>query len=180
MGKQTQKKATCKQSIRPKQEDRFLSSQERSSRNASLVSVVFGVDRDQVFGVAVRTLPVLLLLLLLMLLREVRSVAAAFVVGSSRRKPQKTRKQVLNCVRTHKLMQSYRLGKVLEAITGSIKTCTPWSRQLVTGDWATRARGSSRRYQLLPSWYHPYIILLLLLSPPYCVGWCVRSRSSRA
>ena len=26
--------------------------------------------------------------------------------------------------------------------TGSTKTCTPWSRQLATGDGATRARGS--------------------------------------
>ena len=59
----------------------------------------------------------LLLLLLLMLLREVRSVAAAFVVGSSRRKPKQTRKQVVRtAVCTHELMQPCRLEKILVVI----------------------------------------------------------------
>ena len=51
--------------------------------------------------------------------------------------------------------------------------CTSWSRQLATCDGATPTRASTRCYQLLPPWYHPYIIMLLLLSPACCVGWCV-------
>ena len=53
-----------------------------------------------------------------------------------------------------------------------LRFCTSWSRQLATGNGATRARASSRCYQLLPSWYHPCMILLLL-SHACCVGWCV-------
>ena len=53
-----------------------------------------------------------------------------------------------------------------------LRFCTPWSRQLATGDGATRTRASSRCYQLLPPWYHPYKILLLL-SPACCVVWCM-------
>ena len=53
-----------------------------------------------------------------------------------------------------------------------LQFCTPWSRQLAT-DGTTRTRASSRRYQLLAPWYHPYMILLLLLSPACCVGWCM-------
>ena len=70
--KLTRKRASCQQSIRrtKKRRVRFGSSEERRPRDASPVSVVFGVDRGQVFGVvAARTttrglLPLLLLLLL--------------------------------------------------------------------------------------------------------------------
>ena len=54
-----------------------------------------------------------------------------------------------------------------------LRFCTSWSRQLATGDDATRTRAISRCYQLLPPWYHPYMTLLLLLSTACCVGWCV-------
>ena len=50
--------------------------------------------------------------------------------------------------------------------------CLWWSRQLATSDGETRTRAISTCYQLLPPWYHPYLILLLL-SPACCVGWCV-------
>ena len=53
-----------------------------------------------------------------------------------------------------------------------LRFCTSWCRQLATGDGATRTRAISRCYQLLPPWYHPYMILLLL-SLACCVGWCV-------
>ena len=57
------------------------------------MSVVFGVDRGQVFGVAARTTT--------STTSAAAAAAAFFAVGSLRRKPQKTRKQV---VRTRKLM----------------------------------------------------------------------------
>ena len=53
-----------------------------------------------------------------------------------------------------------------------LRFCTSWSRQLATGDGATCTRAISRCHQLLPPWYHPYMILLLL-SPACCVGWCM-------
>ena len=70
--------------------------------------VVFGADRGQVFGVAARTITSTAAALLLLLL-----LLHFCVVGSSRRKPQKTREQV---VRTRKLMQPCRLGKILVVI----------------------------------------------------------------
>ena len=37
-----------------------------------------------------------------------------------------------------------------------LRFCASWSRQLATGDGATPTRASSRCYQRLPPWYHPY------------------------
>ena len=110
-------------------------------------------------------LPLLLpLLLLLLLLREVRCVAPTVVVGSSRRKPKNTKTDRLLHVHSCSMSPRQNTG---DQLAGS--TCTPWSRELATGDGATHARGS-RCYQLLP-WYHPDM-LLLLLSCLLC--WVVR------
>ena len=130
--------------------------------------MIFGVDRGQVGVVAARatasgTVPV--------------AAAAAFVlrvllVAAS----QKSRKQVL-----YVLVGSYTLCSHMSPSrenTGSdqvarLRFCTSWSRQLAAGDGVSHTRAFSRCYQLLPPWYHPYIALLLLLSPARCVGWFV-------
>ena len=89
------------------------------------------------------------LLLLVLLLREVRYVAAAVVVGSSRRKPRHENRLYIR------------------------SSCSMSPREiLVVINWLDlytleSARGG-RCYQLLP-WYHPYTILLLLSCLLRCV-----------
>ena len=126
-------------------------SEEGRPRDASPASVVFGVDRGQVFGVAARINS-----------SATSAVAAAafFAVGSSRSKPKKNTTTGRLYVLVSSLQPS-RLRKILVINWLGVYT------ELATGYGATRARGS-RCSQPLP-WYQPYMILLL----SYMLCWVV-------
>ena len=149
---------------------RFESSEERRPRDASPVSVVFGVDRCQVFGVAARTTTSA---------TPAAAAAAAFVVWVPLvASPKKHENRFCAYSQAHHAAMSPREN------TGGDQLARP---RLVH-----RGVGSSLRMMVqharvvvvvAPSYYHryhPYTILLLLLSPACCVSWCVRSRSSGA
>ena len=154
---------------------RFGSSEERRPRDASPVSVVFGVDRCQVFGVAARTTTSA---------TPAAAAAAAFVVWVPLvASPKKHENRF--CTYSHKLMQPCRLGKMLLVTINLARLRLVWSRQLATG-MVQHARVVVAVG--VTSYYHhgtihilrSMILLLLLLYPARWVGGCVRSRSSGA
>ena len=99
--RQKQKRVNCKKRINPSDQKRvFLSSEERLPRDASPMSVILGVGRGQVLVLRFIQLPLLPLLFAATAAQGTicarYDVAAAVVVGTSRRK-SKRQKQVGCC-----------------------------------------------------------------------------------